>query len=275
VWLVLDETYRDFLSMEGGTGTGTGTGPPHTLFSHPDWRDTLVSLYSFSKGYAIPGKTPPPVSVVTVLSSSMIRVSSFLMIAPIMHAHATGPFLLLRSTVLGNNFLYFIFSSLLTGARLGAITCGPAMSAAVLKVVDNVQICAPRGVQAALTPLLGDADVLAWQLSNRLRMSARRAAFVDAMGQADVLGDGWEVVASGAYFAYVKHPFIAGTTTTTVSSHTVACTLALERGVLTLPGSVFGGKHPPSQDGFLRFAFANVEEEVLQTLPARLTGLAF
>ncbi|MDJ0387242.1 aminotransferase [Roseomonas sp. E05] len=47
VWLVLDETYRDFLP-EGGT-------PPHDLFQDPGWRDGVVQLYSFAKSYCIPG----------------------------------------------------------------------------------------------------------------------------------------------------------------------------------------------------------------------------
>lgn len=45
--LVLDETYRDFLPPEAG--------PPHNLFLDDAWRDTVISLYSFSKAYAIPG----------------------------------------------------------------------------------------------------------------------------------------------------------------------------------------------------------------------------
>lgn len=45
--LIVDETYRDFLA--------TPEVPPHGLFADPDWRDTVISLYSFSKAYAIPG----------------------------------------------------------------------------------------------------------------------------------------------------------------------------------------------------------------------------
>lgn len=46
-WLVLDETYRDFLPAEAS--------PPHALFQDPAWRDGLVHLYSFSKAYCVPG----------------------------------------------------------------------------------------------------------------------------------------------------------------------------------------------------------------------------
>ncbi len=44
--LVLDETYRDFLPAGAR---------PHGLFARPDWRDTFVHLYSFSKVYCLTG----------------------------------------------------------------------------------------------------------------------------------------------------------------------------------------------------------------------------
>jgi aspartate/methionine/tyrosine aminotransferase len=47
VWLILDESYRDFLPPSAL--------PPHALFQDPDWRDGLVHLYSFSKAYCVAG----------------------------------------------------------------------------------------------------------------------------------------------------------------------------------------------------------------------------
>jgi aspartate/methionine/tyrosine aminotransferase len=44
--LIVDETYRDFDSR---------SGPPHPLFKDPDWHDTLIHLYSFSKAYRLTG----------------------------------------------------------------------------------------------------------------------------------------------------------------------------------------------------------------------------
>lgn len=44
--LIIDETYRDFDSR---------SGPPHALFQDPDWQDTLIHLYSFSKAYRLTG----------------------------------------------------------------------------------------------------------------------------------------------------------------------------------------------------------------------------
>ncbi|WP_170381045.1 aminotransferase [Ruegeria atlantica] len=44
--LLVDETYRDFDSR---------SDPPHDLFGQPDWENTLVHLYSFSKAYRLTG----------------------------------------------------------------------------------------------------------------------------------------------------------------------------------------------------------------------------
>ena len=44
--LIVDETYRDFDSR---------SGTPHDLLSRPDWSDTLIQLYSFSKAYRLTG----------------------------------------------------------------------------------------------------------------------------------------------------------------------------------------------------------------------------
>lgn len=44
--LIVDETYRDFHSRDGA---------PHDLFADPEWDDTLIHLYSFSKAYRLTG----------------------------------------------------------------------------------------------------------------------------------------------------------------------------------------------------------------------------
>ncbi|WP_298256214.1 aminotransferase [uncultured Litoreibacter sp.] len=44
--LIVDETYRDFDSRSGA---------PHDLFTRPDWDQTLIQLYSFSKAYRLTG----------------------------------------------------------------------------------------------------------------------------------------------------------------------------------------------------------------------------
>ena len=44
--LIVDETYRDFIDIDN---------LPHGLFAQPDWRDTFVHLYSFSKVFSLTG----------------------------------------------------------------------------------------------------------------------------------------------------------------------------------------------------------------------------
>lgn len=44
--LIVDETYRDFDAR---------TGAPHDLLADPDWGETLIQLYSFSKAYRLTG----------------------------------------------------------------------------------------------------------------------------------------------------------------------------------------------------------------------------
>lgn len=47
IWLVLDETYRDFLPAT--------VAKPHEVFATSGWQDSVIGLYSFSKAYAVPG----------------------------------------------------------------------------------------------------------------------------------------------------------------------------------------------------------------------------
>ncbi len=47
LWLILDETYRDFLP--------DGQDRAHDLFADSSWREGVTQLYSFSKAYCVPG----------------------------------------------------------------------------------------------------------------------------------------------------------------------------------------------------------------------------
>ena len=73
---------------------------------------------------------------------------------------------------------------------------------------------------------------------------------------------GWEADALGAYFAYVRHPFPG------VPAAQVAERLAIERGVMCLPGPAFG----PGQDGHLRLAFAGADAGRIALLEERVGG---
>ena len=75
--------------------------------------------------------------------------------------------------------------------------------------------------------------------------------------------DGWDLLSTGAYFGYVRHPFDGE------ASLEVAKRMAREAGVLTIPGTFFGD----GQEDFLRFAFANAGRDVIAALPDRLSAL--
>lgn len=64
--LIVDETYRDFDSRMGA---------PHALFTDPDWGDTLIQLYSFSKAYRLTGHR---VGALIASPARMVEVEKFL-----------------------------------------------------------------------------------------------------------------------------------------------------------------------------------------------------
>jgi aspartate/methionine/tyrosine aminotransferase len=140
------------------------------------------------------------------------------------------------------------------GHRVGAIVAGPRMRTQLLKVLDTLQICAPRAAQAALAwavPALGS-----WRAGNRDVMAARAEAFRRAFAGVN----GWRIDALGGYFAYLRLPEDAPEAVATAER------LAAARGLMTLPGPFFG----PGQERHLRLAFANAEEATIAMVPARL-----
>jgi aspartate/methionine/tyrosine aminotransferase len=64
--LIVDETYRDFDSR---------TGRPHDLFTDPDWADTFIQLYSFSKAYRLTGHR---VGAVVASAARLAEIEKFL-----------------------------------------------------------------------------------------------------------------------------------------------------------------------------------------------------
>jgi aspartate/methionine/tyrosine aminotransferase len=190
IWLIVDETYRDFLPA--------GVNRAHGLFETDAWREGVIQLYSFSKAYAIPGH------------------------------------------------------------RLGALVADERLVAQLAKIMDSLQICAPRAGQTALAWAV---DAMAdWREGNRAEINRRSRAFEAALDAVP----GWRIDSIGAYFAYVRHPYHG------VPVERVARLLAEERGVSVLPGTFFS----PDGETHLRIAVANVAAEALEPLPERLAGFA-
>jgi aspartate/methionine/tyrosine aminotransferase len=72
IWLVIDETYRDFLPPDAR--------PPHRLLQRPDWGASVVQLYSFSKAYCIPGHRVGALSTGTELIAQIAKIQDTLQI---------------------------------------------------------------------------------------------------------------------------------------------------------------------------------------------------
>ena len=64
--LIVDETYRDFDSR---------STRPHDLFTDPDWPDTFINLYSFSKAYRLTGHR---VGAVIASEARLAEIEKFL-----------------------------------------------------------------------------------------------------------------------------------------------------------------------------------------------------
>lgn len=69
--LIVDETYRDFDSRHSGVNGGR----PHDLFADPDWRDSFIHLYSFSKAYRLTGHR---VGAIVASAARLAEVEKFL-----------------------------------------------------------------------------------------------------------------------------------------------------------------------------------------------------
>jgi aspartate/methionine/tyrosine aminotransferase len=123
------------------------------------------------------------------------------------------------------------------------------------KILDCMAICAPHISQRAA--LFGLEHLDGWKREKQKLMATRREALHAAFTHPKLK---YTLVSSGAYFAYVKHPFEHE------AAKSVAMRLAGEHDVLCLPGSMFG----PDQANFLRFAFANSPAEKMPALVERL-----
>ena len=143
----------------------------------------------------------------------------------------------------------------MTGYRAGSIIASTRVLGEVEKILDCMSICAPHISQRAA--LFGLTSLGDWKRDKIAKMRGRLEALQQGFTRS---GLKYELVSSGALFAYVKHPF------TDETAKQVAMRLAGEHDVLCLPGSMFG----PGQDDYLRIAFANAEASDMETLIDRL-----
>ncbi|KAJ9112526.1 hypothetical protein QFC22_006283 [Naganishia vaughanmartiniae] len=238
--LVIDETYRDFIPPSGSVSGGTDTS----------------TLPTKSQPVAKPGK-PHSLFQRPDWRNHVISVGSFSK------------------------------SYKIPGHRLGFVVAGQEVMRGLTTVSDCIQICAPRPPQIALSAVLpqlrDDLAQTSARLGERLKLFKRVVESVP----------GWRVEAQGGFFSYVRHPFRATAENDQeegdggwIPSEQISKILAERCGVLTLPGAFFMPTRDDPlwttlteagsvlvHDRWIRFAVANVDDEVVRRVPERLEQL--
>lgn len=160
----------------------------------------------------------------------------------------------------------FSKSYCIPGHRLGAIVAPPEVLEQVKTVLDCIQICAPRHIQLALHPLLPE-------LRPFIRETAQSIVHRHELFKSH-LPESWKIVSQGAYYAFVQHPFKG------VSATEVSRRMAIEEGIVTLPAGFFMPIQPSTkdelldhQDRWIRFSVANVDDDKVRKVCARLKEL--
>lgn len=146
----------------------------------------------------------------------------------------------------------------LTGYRAGLLLASERFIHHALKVQDTMVVCQPRLTQMALAFAADNLDP--WVGDNRRMMARRHDLFCREFA---LPGNPFELVASGSFFGWVRHPF-AGLT-----GRQAAKKLIEEAGLLTLPGEVFGSGF----EGYLRLALGNIGEEKIPEAISRMRQL--
>jgi aspartate/methionine/tyrosine aminotransferase len=150
----------------------------------------------------------------------------------------------------------------LTGHRVGAIITDPALLFEIEKFLDTVTICPTAlGQKAAAWGIENLSD---WVAQQRAEILDRR----DAIRQyfAPLAAKGWRLLGSGAYFAYIEHPFAQ-------SSAEIAPKLVQEASVLILPATMFVPADDPSGARQFRVAYANTDRAGIAEVCRRLAQL--
>lgn len=144
------------------------------------------------------------------------------------------------------------------GYRVGAIVAGERVLDEIMKIMDCVQISAPRISQEAVVAGLRHAR--AWRAEQAARIQRSLARFRAVMAEQP---GGFELVTAGAFFGWVRHPFAD------LPTGEVVKRLVLDHDVLVIPGTAF----MPADDRWIRFSYANLDEAQLDELGVRLREL--
>ena len=147
----------------------------------------------------------------------------------------------------------------LTGHRVGALIAAAPRISEIEKFLDTVTICPAQTGQFAAQWGLEHLDD--WVERERQGTIQKLAQFRQAFDRLRPYG--WTLLGSGAYFAYVAHPFA-------MSSVQAAKAVLREGHVLALPGAFFSPDENRLGHDHLRVAFANIDGETIETFVDRL-----
>lgn len=129
--------------------------------------------------------------------------------------------------------------------------------------MDTVTICPAQTGQFAAQWGLAHLDD--WVEHERQLTIQKLTQFRQAFDR--LLPYGWKLLGSGAYFAYVEHPF-------NMSSIAAAQALLQQGHVLALPGAFFSPDETRVGHTHLRVAFANIDGETIETFVDRLIDVS-
>ena len=141
------------------------------------------------------------------------------------------------------------------GYRVGAVVAGQAVIGEALKIFDCVAICTSSIGQHAAEAGLRHSG--AWRREQAGRILELQHTFVAMMNERP---SGYELVSAGAYFGWVRHPFVDESTESVVQR------LVIDHGVLCIPGTAF----TPTDERMIRMSFANMEPDDIVVLRDRL-----
>ena len=142
------------------------------------------------------------------------------------------------------------------GYRVGAVVAAPELNREVCKLLDCVAICAPRIGQEAAWAGLTHAG--AWRAERARTIAQQRAWFAEAMAARP---GGFELLSSGGFFGWVRHPFANRSTVDVVRE------LVVRHGMLVMPGTAF----LPEDRRMLRISVSNAGQEAIANLAERLS----
>ncbi|HEY4020375.1 MAG TPA: aminotransferase [Pseudonocardiaceae bacterium] len=145
------------------------------------------------------------------------------------------------------------------GYRVGAVVASAELNREVMKLLDCVAICAPRVGQEAAWAGLTEAGE--WRRARAAEIADKRQWLNTVM--ADRPG-GFEVLTSGGFFAWVRHPFAGRSTEDVVHE------LITRYDTLVIPGTAF----LPDDRQVFRVSVGNVDKPGLSDFTGRLRLLA-